>query len=547
MVAVFSPDQSMRTFREIYPVSCSCLEPGLRDRVAGNSAPDTDVAAFIGFVQNEAGEAALPPYLHDLARIEAEMYRFGMIERPESDREPAGHEINPRLSLLVLSWKGLAAFIRDKRHAPESGEETVLVYRNPRTDETIARRAADEDLAALKIVAEHIDPMQAASAGSTSAAFIYGLLDQAVSRGVLLGPRSSIRRQHPVVATDFVRDERFFVSEGFTLQWHITQACDLHCRHCYDRSQRKQTTFEQGITLLDDLQEFCRKKNVRGRVSFSGGNPLLHEHFHDFYRAARDRGFSLAILGNPAGRKEMEKILAIQTPEFYQVSLEGLEEHNDHIRGEGHFRRTLSFLELLKTMNISSMVMLTLTRQNMDQVLPLAELLEGRVDDFHFNRLSLVGEGARLAVAPAEDFARFLEAYLEAAGKSSMMGLKDNLINLIRYRKGQQPFGGCTGFGCGAAFNFISVLPDGEAHACRKFPSLIGNVFTEGMQGVYDSDAAHRYRSGCGACSGCPIRPVCGGCLASSYSHGIDIYREKDPFCFHEFQDQDDGNTCNAA
>ena len=33
-----------------------------------------------------------------------------------------------------------------------------------------------------------------------------------------------------------------------------------------------------------------------------------------------------------------------------------------------------------------------------------------------------------------------------------------------------EPFGGCTGFGCGAAFNFMAVLPDGEVHACRKVP-----------------------------------------------------------------------------
>jgi len=25
---------------------------------------------------------------------------------------------------------------------------------------------------------------------------------------------------------------------------------------------------------------------------------------------------------------------------------------------------------------------------------------------------------------------------------------------------------------------------------------------------------------------------VCGGCLASAYSHGLDIFEKKDPYCF---------------
>jgi hypothetical protein len=33
-------------------------------------------------------------------------------------------------------------------------------------------------------------------------------------------------------------------------------------------------------------------------------------------------------------------------------------------------------------------------------------------------------------------------------------------------------------------------------------------------------------------CSRCPIRPVCGGCLAVSHSFGLNVFEERDPFCF---------------
>ena len=147
---------------------------------------------------------------------------------------------------------------------------------------------------------------------------------------------------------------------------------------------------DSAIALLDDLRQFCRRRYISGHVSFTGGNPLMHPHFFDLYRAASERGFTVSILGNPSPREAIEKIVAVELPYLFQVSLEGLEEHNDMIRGQGHFRRVMDFLPLLREYGISSMVMLTLTEANIDQVLPLAEKLEGVADDFTFNRLALV-------------------------------------------------------------------------------------------------------------------------------------------------------------
>jgi len=178
------------------------------------------------------------------------------------------------------------------------------------------------------------------------------------------------------------------------------------------------------------------------------------------------------------------------------------------------------------------MVMLTLTNDNINQVLPLAQLLRDRADVFHFNRLSLVGEGANLKLPDVRTYRTFLESYLDAARENPVMGIKDNLINIVRRGRGIDPFGGCTGYGCGAAFNFMTLLADGEVHACRKFPSLIGNIHRQCIAEIYDSEQALRYRSGSAGCRSCTIRPVCGGCLASAYSHGLDVFAIKDPFCF---------------
>jgi selenobiotic family peptide radical SAM maturase len=357
------------------------------------------------------------------------------------------------------------------------------------------------------------------------------VLIRALEEGLVIGPEPLIRRHYRPEEYEGI-DHSYYAARIFSLQWHITQACDLHCRHCYDRNQYQSLSLEQEIRVLDDLARFCKAHNVHGQVTFTGGNPLLHPNFETLYQEASDRGFTLAILGNPASRKQVEQLLAIQPPAFYQVSLEGLETHNDYIRGQGHFKRVLAFLDLLRGYDIFSMVMLTLTRDNMAAVLPLAETLRHRADLFTFNRLSTVGEGANLAGADIAAYPPFLQDYIMAAADNPCLGLKDNLLNILYHRQKLPLFGGCTGFGCGAAFNFITVLADGAVHACRKFPSPLGNIMDNSLSEIYHSTAAECYRKGAEECDKCSIRPVCGGCLAVAHSHGKDVFKQKDPYCF---------------
>jgi selenobiotic family peptide radical SAM maturase len=496
--------------------------------------PEDDPEVFQK-VLSQTGGAGLPEFLSELARLEGAMHETSNCKF-EIPVETERICINPTLNLIGLFYKNLPELLNGRQTesslSPEPGEELVITWKDPGTGKVKVQRASEEILLALKIILEDMDPKAVSEEGGLPVRAVDGTIENAVIAGILLAPKSRIGRDPEILTHSEVRDESFLISHGFALQWHITQTCDLHCRHCYDRSSRSSLPFDQAIRILDDLYIFCKKKHVKGAVSFTGGNPLLYPHFMSLYRAASERGFSLSILGNPASREQIDEIIAIEMPSHFQVSLEGLQEYNDFIRGEGHFNRIVTFLELLKEYGIFSMVMLTLTRDNMSQILPLADRLKGIADRFHFNRLSMMGEGANLMLPGKNEYIAFLRRYAEETERNPILGLKDNLINILRYEKGLDPFGGCAGYGCGAAFNFLAVLPDGEVHACRKFPSPVGNVFSRTLEEIYDSETSRRYRLGSDACKSCAIRPVCGGCLASAYSHNLNIFEEKDPFCF---------------
>lgn len=406
-----------------------------------------------------------------------------------------------------------------------------MIWHDPRKGQTRIKSASQEELFVLKCCAEELTLQDAAEAAGLHPDAVHNAFCRARNQGLLVAFPSRLTRGADFCAAPISEDAS--TAHNFVLQWHITHACDLHCKHCYDRSKRSPMSLEQGMDIMDQFGEFCRTKNVGGHICFSGGNPLMSPHFFELYQEAARRGHDLSILGNPTSRENLERIREIKAPSYYQVSLEGLPEHNDHIRGAGFFAQVIEFLGRLRDLDIRSGVMLTLTRDNLDQVLELGERLRGHAEQFTFNRLSPVGEGATLAMPDKQAFETLLRDYHAASRSNPILRIKDNLFNIVRDEQGQPPFDGCTGFGCGAAFNFVALLPDGEVHACRKFPSLIGNAFTETFLHIYDSREAQKYRIRPDECRECRLAPTCGGCLAVTSGMGQDSSMENDPFCWH--------------
>jgi selenobiotic family peptide radical SAM maturase len=410
------------------------------------------------------------------------------------------------------------------------GRGLALSWQDRPTGAKLSGTAGPDELLGLKIVSERLSIRKLANEHREPVSRFYRLLSYLDRQGILEAPTSLLRRD-PELFGSALTDDRLTVTV-FCLQWHITNACDMNCRHCYDRSRRSRMTESQAIRVLDELDRFRRRHWVAASIDFTGGNPFLYPGLLELYAEAVRRGFDVAILGNPVRRDQIEALCWVKPPEIYQVSLEGMRAHNDWVRGIGNYDRVIAFLALLEEIGVPSCVMLTATNANLREILPLARLLEGKTGGFGFGRLACVGSGASLEQPGPVHYRNFLKRYIAYAAESKTLVFKDNLINLRLWETGCALSEGCTGFGCGAAFNSLSVLPDGEAHACRRFPSLLGNIQEQTLDELYHSAAAERYRRGMRACKGCPIRHACGGCMSTVLPQTENISEARDRFCW---------------
>ena len=69
----------------------------------------------------------------------------------------------------------------------------------------------------------------------------------------------------------------------FHVQFHITNCCNLNCRHCYEGGlpRNNHWQFDEFKEAINKLWEAFRKWGVLGEISLIGGEPTMHP---DYYK-----------------------------------------------------------------------------------------------------------------------------------------------------------------------------------------------------------------------------------------------------------------------
>ena len=80
-----------------------------------------------------------------------------------------------------------------------------------------------------------------------------------------------------------------------SLQIELTSRCNERCVHCYIPHENKINDIESS--LFYDVLDQCRDMGLLN-LTLSGGEPMIHTHFCEFLRKAKEYDFSINILSN---------------------------------------------------------------------------------------------------------------------------------------------------------------------------------------------------------------------------------------------------------
>jgi radical SAM protein with 4Fe4S-binding SPASM domain len=263
------------------------------------------------------------------------------------------------------------------------------------------------------------------------------------------------------------------------LELQITDRCNLRCKHCYIDSNsatpyngHREGSDPESFHELSPaqihaiLREFEELQGLR--VLITGGEPLLHRDFEAINRMLPDFLVRKVLFTN--GLLMNRGLLRDLHVDEIQISLDGLEQAHDALRGAGTFARSMESIRLCLEMgfevSISTMVH------------------AGNLNDFDNMEMLFRKMGIRDWTVDVPCISGRL-AHNKAFQVSPETGGK-----YLKYGFGEGLHSGGDGFGCG--LHLMSVMADGKITKCTFYADRSVGTVHDGLRECWQKIAPIR-------------------------------------------------------
>jgi radical SAM protein with 4Fe4S-binding SPASM domain len=325
----------------------------------------------------------------------------------------------------------------------------------------------------------------------------------------------------------------------FGFQWHITNYCNLRCRHCY----------QDNFTDEDDLDTASLKGLVKKittavkdrpvYVNITGGEPFLRDDLFGILRVMEKinniREYNIITNVLPLDRDKIRESESLAKLKQFKISLECSDsELNDAIRGRGSFKKIMANYELLREFSTKQRVlMFTLGGYNYRKVKEMLEFSNERgADAVILERFVPLGRGAGLRDGYLKngEWREVVKALISfcdlAVLPNELLAYKAFYVDLKDHREAE-------GALCNLGDQSMALMPNADVYPCRRLPVKIGNAIKDDFGDILIRLQLLREsleKDVQGKCGSCPVED-CYGCRAIAYAETGNLYAE-DPQCF---------------
>ncbi len=242
------------------------------------------------------------------------------------------------------------------------------------------------------------------------------------------------------------------------LELQITNKCNIICKHCYlGEAGKIDLDYETIVNIFNEFEA------IQGlRLLITGGEPILHKRFWEINDRLPEYGFRNILLSN--GTLIIKEIAERLNVHEVQVSIDGMENGHDAIRGKGSFKKAITGIESLKSAGIDVSVATMIHAKNtvefegLNKLIKDTGIVEWNVD------------------VPCE------AGYLK--GNSNFVLPYSEAAQYMHYGFGGGSHGSVNSFVCGS--HLCAVTPSGKVIRCGFYPEApLGDV-GEGLRTCWE-------------------------------------------------------------
>ncbi len=166
------------------------------------------------------------------------------------------------------------------------------------------------------------------------------------------------------------------MKDSFFIQWHITNLCNLRCKHCYqeDFSKRNDLDWAGLKKISDNILATLEEWDKTTCIHLTGGEPLLKPELFPLLnyldRSPLVEELGIITNGLSFDREWVERLSTFSKLKKIKISLDGADaETNDSIRQERTFEKVIKNLSLFKGEDFFEIIlMFTVMKRNLKSV-----------------------------------------------------------------------------------------------------------------------------------------------------------------------------------
>src|SRR4030043_696153 len=330
----------------------------------------------------------------------------------------------------------------------------------------------------------------------------------------------------------------------FYIQWHITNLCNLRCKHCYqdDFSKENDLGWSELKKVSNNLLNTMREWDQTACIHLTGGEPLLKPGLfpllNDLDQQSVVKELGVITNGLLIDPEMMKRLSGFSKLKKIKISLDGGDaKTNDLIRQKGVFEKVMRNLSLIKKeKRFEIILMFTVMKKNFKSLPSLFKLCQDLgIDGLIIERFIPLGRGREslAEVLSKEEWKEMIGMLLD------FISIGGEEHSFLPYQAFQISFDKeepeLLGAPCVVGVDGLCIMPVGSGFPCRRFPILIGNLLDLSLREIWEKSEMlkklRRKENLKGKCGRCEIND-CRGCRSLALALTGD-YLAEDPHCWY--------------
>jgi radical SAM protein with 4Fe4S-binding SPASM domain len=334
------------------------------------------------------------------------------------------------------------------------------------------------------------------------------------------------------------------VKNQFYIQWHITNFCNLRCKHCYqdDFSKENDLGWSELKKVSDNLLTTIRDWDQKACIHLTGGEPFLKPELFplvsDLNQQTMVEELGIITNGLTINQEMMQRLSGFSKLKKIKISLDGGDaKTNDSIRPKGTFDKVMQNLPLIKeTGRFEILFMFTVMKRNFKNLPSFFKLCQDlSIDGLIIERFIPLGRGREMMgeVLSKEEWKEMIGMLLD------FFPIGGEEHPFLPYQAFQISFDAkepeLLGAPCVVGVDGLCIMPEGNVFPCRRFPISIGNLLGAPLKKIWEEsnllEELRKKENLKGKCRSCEMEE-CRGCRSLALALTGD-YHEEDPHCWY--------------